>query len=147
MKTMNKLNTYNSNLIDELLQGISPEELERTKKRMLLAVRIDDAITEKGWKKKDFAKALDKTPSEITKWLSGTHNFTLDTLFDIERVLNIRLVQIENKQPEIVKTFVYHVSAPITHDYNKNNLEYLIIDKSSKSSYKTEANSNTAYTN
>jgi transcriptional regulator with XRE-family HTH domain len=144
---MNKLNTYSSNLIDELLQGISPEELERTKKRMLLAARIDEAISEKGWKKKDFAKALDKTPSEISKWLSGTHNFTLDTLFDIERVLNINLVQVQNKESEIVKTYVYHVSANINNDYNKSILEYLIVDKSSKSSYRTQVNSNTAYTN
>jgi len=28
-----------------------------------------------------------KNPSEITRWLSGTHNFTVDTLVDLGRVL------------------------------------------------------------
>lgn len=102
MKTNHKAETYSSSLIDELLKGISPEEQERTDKRMLLAARIDDGIKAKGWKKKDFAMAMSKTPSEITKWLSGTHNFTADTLFDIERVLEINLFQKEVKQlPEV----------------------------------------------
>jgi len=106
MKIMNKAETYNSPLIDGLLQEISPEELERTEKRMLLAARIDEAIKAKGWKKKDFAEAFGKTPSEITKWLSGTHNFTSDTLFDVERVLNMKLIKLDNKQPEILKTYI-----------------------------------------
>jgi ribosome-binding protein aMBF1 (putative translation factor) len=93
MKTNHNADTYNSPFINELLQGISPKELERTNKRMLLATRIDDSIKAKGWKKKNFASAMGKTPSEITKWLSGNHNFTADTLFDIERVLNINLFQ------------------------------------------------------
>jgi len=107
---MNKQDTYNSNLIDELLQGISPEELERTNKRMLLAARIDDAITKKGWKKKDLAKALDKTPSEISKWLSGTHNFTIDTLFDIEKILDIDLINIQEKQIESTIKLIAYVN-------------------------------------
>jgi len=60
---------------------------------MLVALRIDKGIKAKGWKKKDLALALNKQRSEITKWLSGTHNFNTDTLFDIERVLNIELVK------------------------------------------------------
>jgi hypothetical protein len=108
MKTNHKAETYSSSLIDELLQEISLEEQERTNKRMLLAASIDDGIKAKGWKQKDFAKAMSKTPSEISKWLSGTHNFTADTLFDIEWVLEINLFQIEDQQqPEINQFYVY----------------------------------------
>ena len=108
MKTNHKAEIYSSPLIEELLQGISPEEQERTNKRMLLAARIDDGIKAKGWKKKDFATAMSKTPSEISKWLSGTHNFTSDTLFDIERVLQIKLLQTEEQQqPEVTEVYLY----------------------------------------
>jgi transcriptional regulator with XRE-family HTH domain len=121
MKTMNKAEIYHSPMLDELMQEISPEELERTEKRMLLAARIDDAIKAKGWKKKDFAEALGKTPSEISKWLSGTHNFTADTLFDIAKVLNIVLIQLEITQTEVVKVYHYIASSkavkPILQDY------------------------------
>lgn len=108
MKTNHKAEIYSSSLIEELLKGISPEEQERTNKRMLLAARIDDGINAKGWKKKDFALAMSKTPSEISKWLSGTHNFTADTLFEIERVLGINLFQTEDQQQsEVTQVYVY----------------------------------------
>ena len=113
---MNKSKSYNSKVIDDLLREISPEELTRTEKRMLLAARIDEAIKAKGWKKNKFAEVIGKNPSEVTKWLSGTHNFTADTLFDIERVLNIHLLRLENRQETTYKTYVFSVSNRLT-DY------------------------------
>jgi transcriptional regulator with XRE-family HTH domain len=91
---MKKTESYSSSLLNEFLAEISPKEQEKTDKRMRLAAIIDDGIKAKGWKKSDLAKALNKRPSEISKWLSGTHNFNLDTLFDIEEVLNIRLINL-----------------------------------------------------
>lgn len=107
---MNKTKNYNSPLIDELLKEITPAEQEKTNKRMLLAAHIADALSAKGWKKKDFAEAMSKTPSEITKWLSGTHNFTLDTLFEIEKILNINLITPDNKPKEKDKAVIYFYS-------------------------------------
>lgn len=87
----------NNNLIEQLLNSISPEESLRIENRMLLAAKIDDALKAKGWKKKDLMVALGKTnQSEVTKWLSGTHNFTSDLLTDIGRVLNVNFLNIEN---------------------------------------------------
>jgi len=97
MKTKNKAEEYTSPAIDEIFKEISPAELNRTKQRMLLAAKIDDAIKAKGWKKTDFAHAMIKSPSEISKWLSGTHNFTTDTLSDIEEVLGIQLLNVGKK--------------------------------------------------
>lgn len=42
--------------------------------------RIAELMTEKGLSKKQFADALGKRPCEVTKWLSGQHNFTIATL-------------------------------------------------------------------
>ncbi len=95
MKKRNKAENYSSPEMDEILNEISPTELKRTRNRMLVAAKIDDAIISKGWKKTDFAHKIGKNPSEITKWLSGTHNFTIDTLFEIEEVLGIKLINIE----------------------------------------------------
>ena len=45
-----------------------------------IADRIDALIKKKGLTKKEFADSIGKRPSEVTKWLSGQHNFTIHTL-------------------------------------------------------------------
>jgi transcriptional regulator with XRE-family HTH domain len=139
---MNNRKSYNSQIIDDLLREMIPEELSRTEKRMLLAVRIYDAIKAKGWKKKDFAAAIGKKPSEISKWISGTHNFTADTLFDIERVLNIHLLQLESKPETIYRTYIYSATN-ITSEYRQQNWITLMNKKIIKSSYKAKSSINT----
>ena len=42
--------------------------------------RIYELMQEKGLSKSELARSLGKRPCEITKWLSGQHNFTLSTL-------------------------------------------------------------------
>lgn len=91
---MNEMNK--KNLMNKLLDSITPEEQEKTDKKMILAAKIAKAIKSKGLKKSEFAEILDKQPSEISKWLSGTHNFTIDTLMDIERVLSVQLLDTKN---------------------------------------------------
>jgi transcriptional regulator with XRE-family HTH domain len=109
-KTDKKAEIYSSNLIDSLFNEISSDDFERTKNKMLLAARIDDAIKAKKWKKKDLAEALNKRPSEITKWLSGTHNFTVDTLWQLEKVLDIELIKLSGSKTEQVTNFYISVS-------------------------------------
>ncbi len=66
----------------------------RSQKRILLAARLKDILAELGWKKKDLSEKLGKNPSEVTKWLSGKHNFTTDTLAEIERVTGKPLINV-----------------------------------------------------
>jgi ribosome-binding protein aMBF1 (putative translation factor) len=102
--------------IDELLDEISPIEQRKTDTRMLLAARINDAMRAKGWKNKDLMEALDRnTPSIITKWLSGTHNFTMDTLVELESVLDISLLNLRPEKPKIT-FFTIAVSQKATID-------------------------------
>ncbi|MGE4509397.1 MAG: hypothetical protein AB7D16_12320, partial [Eubacteriaceae bacterium] len=78
----------NKSSLEKILEEITPEQQARTDVKMLLAARIADAMEAKGWNNKMLMEALDKkNPSEITRWLSGTHNFTVDTLADLGRVL------------------------------------------------------------
>jgi ribosome-binding protein aMBF1 (putative translation factor) len=94
MSEKKKAENYTSPAIDELMDETDEKEYKRTEKRMMMAARIDDGKKAKGWKNKDLAKALGKKPSEISKYLSGTHNFTIDTLSDLEEVLNIKLLHL-----------------------------------------------------
>ena len=47
---------------------------------MAVSNRIYDLMTQKGLSRAEFARSIGKRPCEITKWLSGQHNFTLSTL-------------------------------------------------------------------
>ena len=51
------------------------------------ANRIFDVMTELGMKQRDLAKALGKTETEVSRWLSGTHNLTIATIAKIAAVL------------------------------------------------------------
>ena len=114
----------NNNLIEQLLNYISPEESLRIENRMLLAAKIDDALKAKGWKKKDLMEALGKkNQSEVTKWLSGTHNFTSDLLTDLGRVLNANFFNLENNQK--TTNVSYKSTQPIVVVYSKNLLSNL----------------------
>jgi transcriptional regulator with XRE-family HTH domain len=95
---------YSSNLVEDLLSNIKSEEQEQIDYKMKLAAKIYAALKSKGWKSQDLANALNlKSPSLVSKWLSGTHNFTVDTLVDIQRVLNIQLFNVEvNEQTQIL---------------------------------------------
>jgi transcriptional regulator with XRE-family HTH domain len=90
------METYTSKLISELLDAISPIDQAKTDAKMLIAAKIADAIEAKGWKHKDLLEALGKTnASVISKWLSGTHNFTVDTLVELEHALEIQILNLE----------------------------------------------------
>lgn len=96
---MNKARKYSSPLLDELLDEITPLEMEQTKVKMQLAARIADLMKSKDWNKSKLAEMTGKNPSEITKWLSGTQNFTIDILTEIASVFGIEVSSLWNKQP------------------------------------------------
>ena len=59
-----------------------------------IAERLESLIKEKGLSKKEFADAIGKRPSEVTKWLSGQHNFTLRTLAMLSTFFGENLVEV-----------------------------------------------------
>ncbi len=119
-KIKRKAELYSSDLIDQFINEITPEEYERTKNKMLLAAKIDNALKAKGWKKKDLAESLNKRSSEITKWLSGTHNFTANTLWDIEKVLGIELISLSEKKTEKVINYYFSATQKIDKEYSNS---------------------------
>jgi len=64
-------------------------------KTMDIVERIMQLLKAKNWSQKDLAEALNKQPSEISKWLSASHNFTLKTLTKIEAVLDAEIIAIK----------------------------------------------------
>lgn len=117
----NKPEAYKSELIESLISEISPEEQRATDRKMMLAARIFDAMKAKGMKKGQLALLLNKRPSEVTKWLSGTHNFTAETLWEISDALGVELINLGNRTKEKVVYVAYaSLSQPSSHsDFNE----------------------------
>ena len=59
-----------------------------------IAERISEILKAKGLTQKDFACLLNKRDSEISKWLTGRHNFTTQTIARIETALGSKLISI-----------------------------------------------------
>jgi ribosome-binding protein aMBF1 (putative translation factor) len=83
---------YSSQLLDSLLSEIDPLEKSKVDVKMGVAARIATAMEEKGCSKRDLQKAMRASRSQVTRWLSGTENFTLDLLVQLEALLEIKLL-------------------------------------------------------
>lgn len=59
-----------------------------------IAEKLSEVLKEKGLSQKDLAKMLNKRDSEISKWLTGRHNFTTQTIARIQAALGCNLVMI-----------------------------------------------------
>lgn len=83
---------YSSPYLKNILSKIDKKEHNRTESRMGLSARIGIRIKELQISKLQFSQILHVQPSMVTRWLSGNHNFTSDTLTDIQSVLGISLL-------------------------------------------------------
>lgn len=79
-------------VLGRMLANVDELSLAKTRNRMLVAAKISDAMRSSGLNQKQLAEKMGKTESEVSEWLSGDRNFTLDTLTEIEHALNVSLV-------------------------------------------------------
>jgi transcriptional regulator with XRE-family HTH domain len=96
-----KAENYTSDLIDAITDSVSPSLQKTIDRKMMLAAKIYDAMKAKGWNQSMFAEEMGKRPSEISKWLSGTHSFNSDTLWTIGDKLGIDLLPVTTA-PKII---------------------------------------------
>ncbi|MDO4309271.1 MAG: helix-turn-helix transcriptional regulator [Prevotella sp.] len=80
---------------DDMLANTSPVIQQEVAMGFAVSNRIYELMTQRGLTKIQFAKALGKKPSEVTKWLSGQHNFTLRTLAMLSTYFGEPLIKIE----------------------------------------------------
>ena len=78
--------------LTRIMNNIDEDKLRRSRDRMLVANRIADALKAKGISQKKFSEMTGRSESEISEWLSGDRNFTIDTLSDIKKYLGIDLL-------------------------------------------------------
>ena len=60
-----------------------------------IANRIEKLLNERNITHKEWASQIGKTEAEVSRWVSGTHNFTLRTLAKISVALGEDLIKLE----------------------------------------------------
>lgn len=83
-----------SNVIDARRAPVAPEVRRRVEISFLIVDRIHEMLVARGMKQKDLASLLGKRESEISKWMRGTHNFTIETISSIENALGEPILQV-----------------------------------------------------
>lgn len=85
-----------ANALNEMLAAIPPESKRQYDYSFAISDRIDEILKMRNLSKREFARMVGKRPSEISRWLAGTHNFTLATIAKIEITLGTNLINIEH---------------------------------------------------
>ena len=83
-----------SSILEERRKKVDPEIRKSVGLSFQIVDRIHHVLVAKGMKQKDLAALFGKSEAEISKWMRGTHNFTIDTLVSIEEALDAPIVQV-----------------------------------------------------
>jgi len=85
-----------NNIINNWLTINGDQEIDRLVKRNLaISYKVREILSGRNLSDKDFSKMLNKTQSEVSKWLSGSHNLTQKSIIKMEIALEVQLIYIE----------------------------------------------------
>ena len=90
------MKTITNPLFRECLAQVSEKTRAEFNLSFEIADRIDAILKEKGLSQKELAAKMGKRESEISRWLTGRHNFTTNTLADISLALGEPVICVPN---------------------------------------------------
>ena len=83
-------------IMDEIRSTISPEMKLQMELSVAIANRIYNILEAKGMSQKEFARLMGKTETEVSRWLSGTHNLTMATICKISAALGEDIIRVSS---------------------------------------------------
>lgn len=85
-----------NNIIDSWLEKNSDPAIDKmVEKNLAIIEKVNALLKERDISRTEFAEMLGKSPSEISKWLTGLHNLTLKSITKMEVALGVDLINIE----------------------------------------------------
>lgn len=124
---MNKANYVNP-LFAEMLKAVPEEARRESERSFAIAGRIKEILQRKRWSQADFAKAAGKKEAEISKWMSGTHNFTIRTISFIETVLGEDVISIKRYHRQVSGYGTANADRTVILNDGGNQAEYHSVD-------------------
>ena len=83
-----------SSMFQKELAKIPAEVKKQVDMSWAIADKIDSLLKARGLSQKEFAHLMGKTEPEVSRWVGGTHNFTLRTLAKISTVLGEDVIKV-----------------------------------------------------
>lgn len=80
--------------LKEALARANPEIRNEVGLSFGIASRINQILAAKHWSQADLARAAGKKKAQVSRWLSGTHNFTIQTIAEIETALGVPVISV-----------------------------------------------------
>ena len=126
----------NKDKFNQLVSGEDNSTLADVKKRIKnramlresqqIALKVLMKLDDFGWSQKDLAKAMEVTPQQITKIVSGKENLTIETQIKLQHILDIPVLAsyYENKMTEMdqrIVTFEKRVDKMVVQDIEYSN--------------------------
>jgi transcriptional regulator with XRE-family HTH domain len=120
-------------LVSEQDSGTMERNRERIRNRAMLresqqiALKVLIKLDDLGWSQKDLANAMDVSPQQITKIVSGKENLTIETQIKLQSILDIPVLasyyeKKAEKLEELILTFEKKVERIVVQEfeYSKN---------------------------
>ena len=101
-----------NSIMNEIRSTISPEMKLQMELAVAIANRIYDILEEKGMSQKEFAHLMGKTETEVSRWLSGTHNLTMSTICKISAALGEDIIRVGQAYPQDYEPETMMVAEP-----------------------------------
>lgn len=114
-----------NSLMEECLQQITPEIKAEVDFSIKVSKRLFDIMEKQGLTQRELAKMLGKNETEISRWMQGTHNFTLQTIQKIELTLGVKILQVVGHDSDNIEyKDVVEKRIVLVGVYGKNRVSY-----------------------
>lgn len=77
------------------------ENQEWLKHSQKIAFKILRTLRAKGKTQKDLVESLNVSPQQVSKWVKGKENFTIETIAKIEEALGVKIFEVSKAKANI----------------------------------------------
>lgn len=88
------MKAVNSPIFQSALNTIPEEDVIQVNLSFEIADKIAEILKRQNMSQREFAKKIKRSEVEVSRWLSGTHNFTLSTIAKISAVLGEKILKV-----------------------------------------------------
>ena len=81
-------------LFNETLAASPPDVKRQVALSFDIADRIDSILKKRNLSQKEFARMVGRSEAEVSRWVGGTHNFTISTIAKISAALDTDIINV-----------------------------------------------------